>query len=270
MKHEFPQVSAIILNFQAGRKAVECVRALKEQTIADQMEIIVVDNHSEDDSIGILRNSLRHMPNVRIVETPENLGFGRGYDTGIRQARGEFILINNPEKKLEPDAVEKMVAKMEGDQSIGIVAPKLHHEDGSVRLSARSFPRPLDVFIKRTFLHRFFPGRMRRYLSLDHSTEKERDVDWVVGGCFLIRADLYRTIGGFDHRYFLFFEDIDLCRTCWKAGKRVVYFPEARGLDRKRRLSEMNVFAMFFRKTGRAHITSALRYFWKWRKKFAS
>lgn len=262
---ESPLVSAVVLNFQAGLKTVECVRALKKQTIGDEMEIIVIDNHSNDDSVGILRNSLRALPNVRIVETPRNLGFGGGYDTGIREARGVFLLINNPEKKLEPGAVEKMIAKMEHDPGIGILAPKLHHEDGSIRLSARSFPRPLDVFIKRTFLHRFFPARMRRYLALDQSTEAERDVDWVVGGCFLIRRDFYKQIGGFDHRYFLFFEDIDLCRTCWNAGKRVVYFPEARGLDRKRRLSEMNVFAMLFKKTGRAHIASALRYFWKWK-----
>ena len=79
-----------------------------------------------------------------------------------------------------------------------------------------------------------------------------------------MRADLYRKIGGFDPRYFLFFEDIDLCRACWKAGKRVLYFPQAVGLDRKRRLSEMNALQMLLKKTGRAHIASAVRYFHKW------
>lgn len=227
------------------------------------MEIIVIDNHSDDDSIGILRN-LKGAENLRIVETPKNLGFGQGYNMGIFHARGKYILINNPDKKLNTDAVKRMVGRMEMDPTIGILAPKLIHDNASIRLSARAFPHPLDVIIKRTFLHRFFSGRMRRYLGLNHSPHQERETDWVVGGCFLMRKDLYREIGGFDPRYFLFFEDIDLCRACWKAGKRVLYFPDAVGVDCKRRLSEMNALRMLINKTGRAHIASAVRYFHKW------
>ncbi len=243
---------------------MECVQALRRQTIISNMEILIIDNHSDDDSIGILRSHLKGIEGIRVLETANNLGFGRGYDAGIRQARGKYILMNNPDKKLQPEAVAMMVEKMESDAAIGILAPKLMHEDTSVRLSARAFPRPLDVVIKRTFLRGAFPGRMRRYLGLDHSQDLERETDWVVGGCLLMRADLYRKIGGFDPRYFLFFEDIDLCRACWKAGKRVLYFPQAVGLDRKRRLSEMNALQMLLKKTGRAHIASAVRYFHKW------
>lgn len=259
-----PLISALILNYRSPQQTVECVRALQSQTVADNLEIIVIDNHSEDDSIGVIRNRLGHVPNLRIIETPLNRGFGGGYAAGAKHAKGTYVLINNPDKKLNNDALEKMVRRMEEDASIGILAPKLMHGDATVRHSARAFPRPLDVVIKRTFLRRYFPQSLRHYLQLDHPTDTERDVDWVVGGCLLIRKDFFEEIGGFDPRYFLFFEDIDLCRTCRQKGKRVVYFPAAIATDRKRRLSEMSVSAMLLRKTGRAHIASAVRYFWKW------
>ncbi|OGJ56446.1 hypothetical protein A3D88_03650 [Candidatus Peribacteria bacterium RIFCSPHIGHO2_02_FULL_52_16] len=260
-----PLVTAIILNFRSGLSAVECVRALKAQTMKHSMEILVVDNHSDDDSIGILHARLQGFADVRILESSMNRGFGQGYGLGIAHAHGTYILINNPDKKLKPDALEKMINKMQSDPSIGILAPKLIHDDGTVRHSVRSFPGPWDVLIKRTFLRSLFPHRLKKYLQLDQSIDEERDADWVVGGCLLMRRDFVQQIGGFDPRYFLFFEDIDLCRTCWEQGKRVVYFPSAVAVDRKRRLSEMNAFSMLLRKTGRAHIASACRYFWKWR-----
>ncbi len=272
-------VTAIVLNYRDGIQTVRCVQSLLKQTIADpsdparasKLEILIIDNHSSDDSIGSIRNRLCrgvacNAPTpVRVLETRENIGFGKGYKTGIAQAQGKYILINNPVKILPADGLEKMVAAMERDSSIGIVGPKLVHDDGSVRLSARSFPRLGDVFIKRTPLQAVFKDRMKKYLQLDANHDDQRDVDWLVGGCLLIRHDLLTQLGGFDDRFFLFFEDIDLCRRCWLAGKRVVYFPRVAGTDRKRRFSEMSGFAMPFRNVGRAHISSAVKYFWKWR-----
>lgn len=259
-----PLVSAIILNFCDGLHAVECVRVLRQQTIADSIEILVVDNHSEDDSIGILRNRLHDTAGVRILESARNDGFGAGYMIGIAHAKGTYLLINNPVKKLAPDSLKRMVDVLQADPTIGIVAPKLVHDDGTVRLSARSFPSPLDVVIKRTFLSPWFRRRMAHYLQLDLSPDQRRDTDWVIGGCFLIRADFLRSLGGFDPRFFLFFEDIDLCKRCWQAGKRVVYLPEAIAKDRKQRLSEGGLLTLLTTKTGRAHIVSAVRYFQKW------
>lgn len=258
-----PLVSAVILNFRSHKATVACVQKLLMQSVRDQMEIIVIDNHSDNESIGFLRANLRHLP-VRIVETRANMGFGAGYDAGIRQARGEYILINNPVKILEDTGVEKMLKKMQADPTIGILAPKLVHPDGSVRESSRGFPRPLDVISKRTFLKRWFPSRMRRYLDMDRDPDTERDTDWIAGGCLMIRKDLFEKIGGFDHRFFLFFEDIDLCRRVWQAGSRVVYAPSIAGSDRKSRLSEGGPWTLLSSPVGRTHIASAMKYFWKW------
>ncbi len=242
-----------------------CVRALSAQTIADRMEILVIDNHSDDDSIGTIRNRLSDLPRVRVLETAENIGYGRGNAVGLRQADSTYILIINPDNELQPDAVEVMMNVMEKNPAIGIAAPKLVHEDGTVRDSARSFPRLFDTIIKRTFLSTIFSDRMDFYLQRRFDPNTARDVDWVVGACMLIRNDLLQKIGGFDPRFFLFFEDMDLCRRCWNAGFRVRYVPEAVAGDRKKRLSEGNAMKVLLKKTGRIHAISAIKYFWKWR-----
>lgn len=262
-----PIVSAIILNYRTGRDAWKCADALLQQTMADQMEILLVDNHSGNDSIGYIRNRVRFSaPNIRVIETPENLGYGRGNNYGVRYATGEFLLIINPDNELEPQALETMVAAMQQDPSIGILAPRLVHEDGTIRDSYRTFPKFLDLFIKRTaLLRKLFPARMKRYLQHDQNAAAVRDVDWVAGACFLIRRSFYTELGGFDPRFFLFFDDTDLCRRCSGAGKRVVYFPKATARDRKHRLSEGGWLALLTKKTARIHLISAIKYFWKWK-----
>lgn len=261
-----PIVSAIVLNYRTGRDTWKCAQALRMQTIADRIDILIVDNHSGDDSIGYLRNRVRaSKSNIHIIETSRNIGYGQGNNLGARFARGKYILVINPDNELEQDGLEKMVAAMEGDPGIGILAPQLVHEDGTIRDSFRTFPTFTDLFIKRTaFLRRRFPERMRRYLQHDQDMSRTRDVDWIAGACFLMRKDLFESFGGFDSRFFLFFEDTDLCRRCAAAGHRVVYFPSVRARDRKHRLSEGGWMALLTKKTARIHLISAMKYFWKW------
>jgi GT2 family glycosyltransferase len=261
-----PLVSAIVLNYRTGRDAWNCVQSLLRQTIADRMEVLVVDNHSSDDSIGYIRNRARACPSVRVIETPQNIGYGKGNTLGARLAAGEYILIINPDNELEPQGAERMVEKMRAESSIGILGPQLVHEDGTVRDSFRTFPTVTDLFIKRmAFLRRRFPERVRRYLQHGEDLSATRYVDWLAGACLLMRRDFFLQLEGFDPRFFLFFEDTDLCRRCWAAGKRVVYFPRVQARDRKHRLSEGGMWALFTKKTARIHLLSAIKYFWKWR-----
>ena len=260
-------VTAIILNYRTPKNVVTCAQALQKQTIAEKVRILIIDNHSEDDSIGVIRNRLTSMPNVEILETPQNLGYGQGNELGMKRATGDYILIINPDNELQPDALELMTKEMDAHPDIGILAPKLIHEDGTIRDSARAFPTFFDVLIKRTVFSTIFRGRMDRYLQRQYDPELARDVDWVVGACILIRKDLFENIGGFDPRFFLFFEDMDLCRRCKNAGLRVHYFPKAVASDRKRRLSEGGALSVLMQKTGRIHMMSALKYFWKWKTK---
>ena len=260
-----PLVSAVILTTWTPAFALRCVQALRAQTIADRIEILVTENHSQDDSVGILRTRLKDAPNVRIIETPLNRGYGSGNNYAARYATGTYLLIINPDNEPEPQALQQMVETMERDPSIGILAPRLLFDDGSVRESARRFPTIFDVIIKRTFLQHIFRKRLARYLRSDVPPAPFQEVDWVVGACLFLRLDFFRSLGGFDERFFLFFEDMDLCRCCRLSGKKVIFAPAITVRDSKKRLSGGGAFSLFFSKTGRAHILSALKYFWKWR-----
>ena len=235
--------------------------------MGDQLEVIVVDNHSDTDSIGILRTQLPKDPRIRLVETKRNLGYGKGNNFGARYASGAYLLIINPDNMMPPEALQKMVEKMEKDPMIGILAPKLVFPSGTVRDSARAFPSFFDVFIKRTVLRYLFPKRLASYTRSAVSANQEgpQEVDWIAGACLLLRRSFYNELQGFDPRFFLFFEDIDLCRRTWVAGKRVVYDPTITVADREHRLSEGGVLTLLTKKTVRWHLASAVKYFWKWR-----
>lgn len=263
--HKQPTISVIILNYRSPQLTVQCVQKLQEQSIADAMEILVVDNHSEDDSIGVLRNRLSGYKNVRIIEVPTNRGYGKGNNFGAGYANGEYILIMNPDNQPEASALERMIAVLEEDEEIGILAPKLIYPDGAVRESAVRFPTFLDMFLKRTVFQHLFPRRLDRYLQRSKDPEIMRDTDWVHGACLLLRRSIFEELGGFDPRFFMFFEDIDLCKRCWELGKRVVYIPEIHVADREQRLSGAGLLSLLTKRTGWMHIASAMRYFWKWR-----
>lgn len=226
------------------------------------MEILAVDNHSDDESIGFMRAHLNGLPNVTIVETRDNLGYGRGNNAASRQANGEYILIINPDNVLPKDGVERMLSFLQSHPDTGIVGPALVYPDGAVRPSARPFPKLSDLLRKR-----LFPKQWQKKYDEDMAAMQKKDaadVDWMVGACLLLSADLYKELGGFDQRYFLFFEDIDLCRRIKRKGLKVVYLPSVRVLDRRGRLSGSSIFSLVTRKTTRIHFVSALQYFWKW------
>jgi GT2 family glycosyltransferase len=261
-----PKISAIILNYKTPHETLACVDALLAQTISEEIEIIIVDNDSRDSSVEILRSLLGKEKPIKLMQTEKNIGFSGGNNLGVKTASGDYILIVNPDTTLEKDSLEKMFNFLNSRDDIAIVGPQLVFPSGTIRDSYRTFPTILDIIIKRTPLSIFFPKRMRDYLQWDKSPYETREVDWLVGACMFIKKDFFEKIGGFDERFFLFFDDTDLCKRCRLNGKKVVYFPEAKGHDSQNRLSSGGMLSFLWKKTVRIHIISAIKYFWKWRK----
>ncbi len=145
-----PVLSTLVLNYRSPRDTRRCVDSLRAQTVTNDLEILVIDNKSDDESIQWLRNSFRDMtPQVRIIEHNENIGYGQGNTQALRYAKGDIIYITNPDNELEPAGLEKMCQLLNSDPTIGIIAPKLVHDDGTVRDSSRAFPHLIDVIAKR-------------------------------------------------------------------------------------------------------------------------
>ena len=218
-------VSALVVNYNARKHLLECVRSLRAEGVRD---IVVADNDSTDGSRQALRSDDR---DVRFVPTGGNHGYGGGANRGADCVSGDAdaLLVMNPDTILQPGAVKAMVEALEADPRAGIVGPRLDNPDGSLYPSARIFPSIVDA-LGHGLVGLFAPSNRwtRRYRMLDLPAEEPRRVDWVSGACFLIRRKAWDDLDGFDESYFMFLEDVDLCWRAGRLGWNVVYEPAAR------------------------------------------
>lgn len=260
------KLSCIIVNWNLKYLSRLCIEALKRSQTDFPFEIIVVDNDSHDESLQYLEE-MHKKGDITLVHAGANLGYGKGNNLGARYAKGQYILILNPDVSVEPDTLKKMVDYMDINKDIGLLGPQLFFFNGQIQDSCRKFMRPMDLVIKRTPLTRFkmLKKRVDEYLMADYDHVRTQDVDLVTGACIMMPRALFNELNGFDERYFLFMEDADLCRRVWLSGKRVVYCPEARALHYHKRLSGGNVLWLIRQRVFWIHLNSALKYFWKWK-----
>jgi N-acetylglucosaminyl-diphospho-decaprenol L-rhamnosyltransferase len=182
---------------------------------------IVVDNASRDGSADYL--SANH-PEVRLIRSPKNLGFGRANNLAL-PVSSKYLLLLNTDAFVPEDAFSRTIAYMEAHPKCGVLGVRLVGRDGVLQPSCRYFPTPLNTFLTRTGLARWFPGvRLVDDMQWDHASV--RACDWVPGCFYLLRRELVEQVGLFDPLYFLYFEEVDHCRASKAAGWEVVYFPD--------------------------------------------
>lgn len=223
--HTSPKISIIIVSFNTRDILHACLSRLFEVTLDLPIEVIVVDNHSKDASADMVEQVF---PNVRLLRSEINLGFAAGNNLAFKEATGEFILLLNPDALIEPGALQKALAHIETDSSIGLGGGRLLDEHGILQPSARMYPSLLNEFLVISGLAARFPksrffGRFDR--TWDHSNQPAR-VDWVPGAFALIRKSALNAVGPFDERFFLYYEEVDLCRRLNKAGWTIWYWPD--------------------------------------------
>jgi N-acetylglucosaminyl-diphospho-decaprenol L-rhamnosyltransferase len=216
-------VAAVVVNYNAGAVLLDCVRSLRAEGVD---EVVVVDNASTDGSLAALRAS---DPAAVVVETGANLGYGAAANRGVAASSADLVLVMNPDTTVEPGTIKALVAALEADPRLAIVGPRIENSDGSVYPSVRTFPALGDA-LGHAFLHPFAPRNRfsRRYRMLDWDHGAPAEVDWVAGTCLLVRRSVFDQLGGFDERYFMYVEDVDLCWRAGQAGWRVGYEPAGR------------------------------------------
>ena len=216
-----PSVSVIIVNWNAAAVIGACITSLLGQDYPGQVEIIVVDNASTDASLHVLRAFDNR---VLVVESAENLGFGKGNNVGSRVATGRYCLFLNPDTEfLAHDGLRRLVAGLQ-DPRIGIVAPRLMDPDGSTQQSCARVPTLANLTMAMLALPRLLPDAWRRRLSpVLWSHDRSTYTGWVSGACVLMRTDQYRQLGGFSERTFMYGEDLELGYRVGKSGLRVYY-----------------------------------------------
>ncbi len=216
-----PDISVIVVNYNTGFLFERMFSALNAAGIDFKLQIIVVDNASRDDSLTILHD---RYPGVEVISNSVNVGFGRANNQAVAQARGRYILLLNTDAFVSSDTLAKTLKFMDSNPKCGVLGVKLVGEDGSLQCSCRYFPTPWNLFLTSTGFNRYFPNvRLVDDMSWDHGSVRE--CDWVPGCYYLVRREVIESLGLFDPRYFLYYEEVDHCRAVRGAGWSVVYFP---------------------------------------------
>lgn len=218
-------ISIVIVNYNVKDLLEKCLNSILESKGKFKLDLIVVDNNSEDGSIAYLRPKF---PNVRYIQNSENLGFSKANNLGFKEAIGEYILILNPDTLIKSDTLQKMLGFMETNPDIGVAGCKVLNEDGTFQWACRrSFPTPWNSFTKLFGMQDFFPKSKLfasynlKYLDIN----KEYDVDALIGAFMFCRKDIIYEVDGFDEDFFMYGEDLDLCFRIKKSGYRITYTP---------------------------------------------
>ena len=257
-------LSIIVVNYNSREKTLNCLKSIFESDLAGiDFEVILVDNNSKE-NIETEVNDL--YPQVKIIKSEKNLGMGGGNNLGIKEAAGKYVLILNPDTMPKPDAIRKMYNYLEANEKVGIAGPKLLYPDGQLQYSCFRGWKFLTPLFRRTFLGRIAKKHLDNFLMRDFDHNSAREVDWLMGSCLMIRESILDKIGFFDERFFMYFEDTDLCRRVRQAGQQVIYFPEAIVIHDHVRASAKKPWylAPFLNKLSRTHIASWIKYFLKW------
>jgi GT2 family glycosyltransferase len=287
-------LSVIIVSWNVWPILASCLRSIEHisQEVPDErflrrfgpvgepatLEVIVVDNASNDPTAEAVT---RTFPWVNLIASSENLGFTRGNNCGYAASRGRFVYFLNPDTELDhgqtqrlatarglpppQDSLWTLYAAIANAPGIGMVGPQLRYPDGEQQSSVRRFPTPPTGFFESTWLGRFWHSNpwLRHMHMLDWPVAFRHDVDWVVGAAMLCRRQALEDVrtqeGPFDERFFMYSEELDLCRRLKMEDWRVVHVPEAVVVHYEGKSSDQASAAR--------HInfnTSKVRYYEKW------
>lgn len=217
-------LSVLIVTYNSAPQLPACLNSLRNQTLQD-FEIIVVDNASRDESAALIRSDY---PEVNLIASDVNLGFGNGNNKALGIAQGRYIVLLNPDAILPADTLENALKHIEENSDAGMGGGLLQGTQGEWQPSARLFPSLLnDALTLSGLANRYAKSRFFGRFDRSWADPKQAvAIDWVVGAFAIIRRDLIDNIGLFDPRFFLYYEEVDLCRRIHEAGFKVYYWPD--------------------------------------------
>lgn len=207
------RLSIIIVTHNSSDHIEDCIKSVLDNLPKDS-EIIVVDSGSEDKT----KNILKAYKEVILIESKENIGFGKGANLGLKKAKGQYLFFLNPDTKVTDDAIAKLLEFAEGKE-FGIIAPKLIEPGGKIQESVTHFPTIWNA------VKEFYLGLKNSYSQYAPDSKDALEVECVYGAAMMIKKSVFEKLKGFDERYFMYFEDLDFCRKIKKLELKIYYLP---------------------------------------------
>ncbi len=249
-------LSIVVLNWNVRDLLDRCLASLRSDRCA--LEIIVVDNASHDGSVAMVRAKY---PQVTVIANAENRGFTGGNNQGIEASHGRHVMVLNPDTEVLGNALDRLAAYLDEHPDIGAIGPQLLNPDQSIQSSRRRFPTLMAAFFESTWLQGIAPRRMLAHYYMDDvPATTTHEVDWLNGACTVFRREVLDRVGVYDaQNFFMYSEELDLCRRVKEAGWKIVYLPEARVVHYVGKSSDQALAArhIYFQ-------TSKVHYFRKW------
>lgn len=253
-------LDVLVVNYNTAKLLQPMFDALRQSNSADLTRYLVVDNASADNSLERLESVC---PEALLLVNENNVGFGRANNQLVEHLQGKYALLINTDAFVAADTLKKTLDYMEAHPDCGVLGVRLVGREGDLQPSCRYFPTPLNVFLSRTGLERFF-SVVKRVDDMDWDHASVRECDWVPGCYYLIRREVIDQLGLFDPRYFLYYEEVDHCKRVKQAGWKVVYYPDTTvvhiGGESAKTVVELNAVS---RQIPKMQIESELLYFRK-------
>lgn len=213
-------VSIIVVTFNSAEDIGPCLRSIMDAPPRGTFEVIVVDNGSTDDTVARARGV---SPAVLVDDTGTNLGFGAANNRAARRAKGRILVFLNPDAAVARGVIDGLCEALDRDPSVAVVGPRLVDDRGRPELSFGAQLSPLAEFHQKRLVRGMERGSAGAVRTVTALTATSRDVDWVSGACLACRTEEFLRVGGFDERFFMYLEDVDLC-AAFRRGGRLVRF----------------------------------------------
>lgn len=219
------KLSIIIVNWNTKDYLKKCLESIKQIPRDFLLEVIVIDNHSSDSSPEMVR---REFPEIHLIVNSENAGFARANNQALEIAQGKYLLLLNSDTQVKADTLKKAVEFIERHPPAGVVGGKILNPDGSIQPSVRNFPTLGSQILLLLKLHHLFPKfyPFKKYFAQDFDYNLEQEVDQVMGAFFMISKECMETVGFFDEKFWLWFEEVDFCKRAKAKGFKIIYTPE--------------------------------------------
>ncbi len=208
-------LSIIIVSYNCEGFIRKCISSALN-FLPPNSEIIVIDNASTDKTLSVIAE---FQSSIKIIKSEENLGFGKACNKAVDEAQGEYLFLLNPDTTIKMPVFEELIHFYQGKTNIGILAPKLLMPSGNTQPSVMKLPTIFGAF------RELILKQKNQYLPYYPKGDLPVKVECVFGAAMLIGKKLYKDIGGFDERYFLYYEDIEMCRKMKKRKKMIYYYP---------------------------------------------
>ena len=223
-------LSVVLVNYKVPQLTIEAVRSVlaSSRRLDGEVEVIVLDNASGDDSMARLRTAFGAEPRVKLLESATNGGFARGNNQAIAETHGDYLLLLNPDTLVGESTLAYCLTFLRTHPDAGAVGPRLINQSGAMHPeSKRGVPTLWHSFCRFTRLYRVAPHSawLNGYYQGHLSPDEVQQVPVLTGAFLMMRRSLYLAVGGLDERYFMYGEDIDLCYTIEQAGYHNYYLP---------------------------------------------